>query len=88
MVRVRTRQVNGKECKKVLIAILFKALTSLAKHENLEYLHQLVRLFNSSLLVYSFVVKTIIIFNAIEIPRGEHESHDWMKSCCTKEISL
>ena len=82
MVRVRTRQVNGKECKKVLIAILFKALTSLAKHENLEYLHQLVRLFNSSLLVYSFVVKTIIIFNAIEIPRGEHRRFEPFGGYC------
>ena len=31
MVRVRTREADGMECKKVLIAILFKALTSLAK---------------------------------------------------------
>ena len=31
MARVRTGEANGKECKKVLIAILFKTLTSLAK---------------------------------------------------------
>ena len=31
MVRVRIGQANGKECKKVLIAVLFKALTPLAK---------------------------------------------------------
>ena len=31
MVEVRSRRANGKECKKVLIAILFKALASLVK---------------------------------------------------------
>ena len=31
MVRIRTRQADGKERKNVLIAILFKVLTSLAK---------------------------------------------------------
>ena len=31
----RTRQANGKERKKVLIAIMLKPLISLAKHENL-----------------------------------------------------
>ena len=31
MVRVRTRQGNDKEYQKVLIAVLFKALTSFAK---------------------------------------------------------
>ena len=31
MVRVKTRQANGKECIKVLIEILFKVFTSLAK---------------------------------------------------------
>ena len=62
------------ECKKVLIAILFKALTSLAKKLKIYYIkfHQLVHLFNSSLLVYSFIVKTIPIFNTTKIPCGEH----------------
>ena len=35
MVRVRTRQANGKEYRKVLIAILFLLFTSLAKTWNL-----------------------------------------------------
>ena len=72
MVLVRTRQPNGKECRKVLIVILLKRSTSLAKHENLLSLHQVAHLFLSSLLIDSLLVKTILSFNAAKFLCGKH----------------
>ena len=78
MVRVRTRQDNGKECNKVLIAILFKALTSLVETPK----STITSPASTFTLGYSFIVKTIPIFNATKIPCGEHRKFEPFVGYC------
>ena len=63
------------------IAILFKALTSLAKTSKSTITSQ-VNTFNSSLLVYSFIMKTIPTFYVTKVQCGKQRKFELFVGYC------
>ena len=84
MGRVRGGQAKRIECRKVLIAILFKSSRYWLKHENLPLLHQLAiaQLYLSNSLIRFLLMETLLNFSSTPITCGEHRKFEAFLSYC------